>query len=526
MPPLNSDISETEGAAQHGFIEKVKTIAELGEIAERLRAEGKTVVLCHGVFDLIHLGHVRHLEAAKREGDTLIVSITSDKFVNKGPDRPIFTEQLRAEFLSALNIVDFVGIEYGPSAMPVLEAIKPDAYVKGTDYLNASEDITGKIVSERETVEGYGGKVIFTDEITYSSSSLINSHFDVFDSPLRSYLKEKKHHWNAEKLIAQIESIADMKITIVGDAIIDDYQYVEPMGKSAKEAMISSIFKGREIFAGGVFAAANHIASFCREVEIVTTLGAEETFEKVIRESVLPNVKLNIIEIKDRPTTRKVRFLDQGHKPKKFFEVYHMNDFPVGPKDRTAIDDLIERKITSADAVIVTDFGHGLIQQSTVDVLIEKSPFLAVNAQTNSGNHGYNLITKYPSADFLCIDMPEARLAAMDKFSDIVDIIKESLPGQIDCDCIVVTHGEHGCYVGPRNDDVVHMPAFTRDSIDTVGAGDAFFSIASPLMANGANKEMAAFIGNAAGAMKVGIIGHRKSIDKVSLMKFVTTLLK
>jgi rfaE bifunctional protein nucleotidyltransferase chain/domain len=130
---------------------------------------GKTVALAHGVFDLLHLGHVRHIEAAAREGDILILTITADRFVNKGPGRPVFTEQLRAEMLAALEFVDWVAINPHPSAEDMLRAVAPDVYVKGSEYASATDDVTGKIIAEREAVEAGGGRVVFTDDVTFSS---------------------------------------------------------------------------------------------------------------------------------------------------------------------------------------------------------------------------------------------------------------------------------------------------------------------------------------------------------------------
>lgn len=176
--------------------------------------------------------------------------------------------------------------------------------------------------------------------------------------------------------------------------------------------------------------------------------------------------------------------------------------------------------------MIVTDFGHGMIASSTIDTLIRNSRFLAVNAQSNSGNHGYNLITKYPRADYICIDAPEARLAATDKFSDIASVIQDGLHRKIDCDNMIITHGSFGCYPFSSKTGVARVPAFTKTVVDTVGAGDAFLTITAPLVAAGGNIEDVAFIGNAAGAIKVGIVGHRNSVEKAPLVKFVTALLK
>src|ERR1700744_652494 len=504
---------------------KIRTIEQLGEIARAAQSNGQTVALCHGVFDLVHLGHVRHIQAARSEGDVVMVTITADRFVNKGPGRPIFPENMRAEMLAALANVDWVGINHTSSAEPVLDTIRPDIYVKGSDYENPEDDVTGKIRTEREAVERHGGRIVFTRDVTFSSSSLLNRYFDIYDPPLRDYLQKVRESGGAERLLNLIDKVQDMHVVLVGDTIIDEYQYVSALGKSSKENIVATLFKNREQFAGGVIAAANHVASFCKSVEGVTTLGGDDYPEAFIRSHLRPNVTLTPIRIEGRPTTRKLRYVEVGYLHK-LFEVYTMNDTPLDPAERTRIDMVTSERIRAADVVIVTDFGHGMIGSSTVDILTAHSKFLAVNAQSNSGNHGYNLITKYPRADYICIDAPEARLAATDKFSDIASVIEERLSRRIECDSMIITHGSFGCYPFSKKTGVARVPAFTKTVVDTVGPGDPFLTITSPLVAAGGNIEDVAFIGNAAGAIKVGIVGHRSSVKKVPLIKFITALLK
>ncbi|MBR0711235.1 PfkB family carbohydrate kinase [Bradyrhizobium liaoningense] len=505
--------------------EKIKTLEELGAIARAAQAEGRTVALCHGVFDLVHLGHARHILAARNEADVVIVTITADRFVNKGPGRPIFPENMRAEMLAALGTVDWVGINRTSSAEPVLDAVRPDIYVKGSDYENPEDDVTGKIATEREAVERHGGRIVFTRDVTFSSSSLLNRYFDIYDPPLRDYLQKVRESGGAERLLKLIDKIQDMHVVLVGDTIIDEYQYVTALGKASKENIVATLFKNREQFAGGVIAAANHVASFCKSVEIVTTLGGDDYPEEFLRAHIRQNVKLTPIRVENRPTTRKLRYVELGYLHK-LFEVYTMNDTPVSAAQREEIDRVTTERVRGADVVIVTDFGHGMIASSTIDALIANSKFLAVNAQSNSGNHGYNLITKYPRADYICIDAPEARLAATDKFSDIASVIETGLHGRIACDNMIITHGSFGCYPFSSRTGVKRVPAFTKTVVDTVGAGDAFLTITAPLVAAGGSIEDVAFIGNAAGAIKVGIVGHRSSVEKAPLVKFVTALLK
>jgi rfaE bifunctional protein nucleotidyltransferase chain/domain len=529
MSPKSSTqsvVTASSGPPARQARDKVRTLQQLGAIAAALRADGHAVVLAHGVFDLVHMGHVRHLEAARREGDVLIVTITADAFVNKGPGRPIFTEVMRAEMLGALEYVDWVGVNDAPSAENVLEVIKPTVYVKGSDYENPEDDITGRIVQEKDAVEKHGGRLVFTKDITFSSSSLINKYLNVYDPPLRDFLDRMRADGGLPALLSLIEAVKDYRVVLVGDTIIDEYQYVRPMGKSAKENIIASQFQSREVFSGGVIAAANHVASFCREVEVVTTLGALDPYEDVIREHLRPNVKLTAIMRPDAPTVRKSRFVDPSYM-RKLFEVYFFDDTPLDADTEALVQRKVMEATRDADVVIATDYGHGLIPPAIVSVLQDNASFLAVNAQTNAGNQGFNLISKYRRADYVCLDAPEARLAVADKHTEIVDLVENNLSRCIDCERIIITHGQHGCIVFERNNGpAVRVPAFTNTVVDTVGAGDAFLAVTAPLVRAGGRMEEIGFIGNAAGAIKVGIVGHRQYVDKVPLVRFLTAILK
>jgi sugar/nucleoside kinase (ribokinase family) len=166
------------------------------------------------------------------------------------------------------------------------------------------------------------------------------------------------------------------------------------------------------------------------------------------------------------------------------------------------------------------------VARSTIDILLAGSRFLAVNAQSNSANHGYNPVTRYPRADFICIDAPEARLAVNEKFATPQLLLDELLPARMQCGRAIITWGAQGCYARDQKGSVVHIPAFTNSTVDTVGAGDAFFAVAAPLAAAGGNMRDVAFVGNAAGAIKVGIVGHRSSVQKVPVLKYLSVLFK
>ena len=517
---------QSEGTfANENARQKILTIEQLAQTAEAARKKGKTVVLAHGTFDLLHMGHVRYLEQAHEQGDVLLTTITADRFVNKGPGRPVFTSSLRAEMVAALSYVDRVAINDAATAENIITLIKPDVYVKGSEYAQAGNDVTGKIHDERAAVEAYGGRVHFTYDITFSSSSLLNRHFDIFEPGLRSYLDQVRARVNLDEFIKIIDMVKEKSVLMVGDTIIDEYQYVSPLGKSPKENLIPTLYRNAETFAGGIIAAANHVAGFCRDVHVVTCLGDKDGTEELVRSALSPNVKLTVIHRPSLPTTRKRRFIDADYL-RKLFEVYFMDDAPLTGAPEAQLIAAIAKQAPGCDVVVVADFGHGMITSRVRDELIRRSRFLAVNTQTNSANLGFNLITKYSRADYICIDAPEARLATGEPHLELELIASEKLPAAVNCSRLILTHGRHGCVTYDRKVGVRRIPAFTGRAIDTMGAGDAFLSVTAPMVATGGDMEMIGFIGNAVGAIKVGIVGHRQSIEKIPLIKYLATLLK
>jgi rfaE bifunctional protein nucleotidyltransferase chain/domain len=505
--------------------EKILSLDQLSHRAELARKKGQRIVLAHGTFDLLHMGHVRHLEQARALGDLLLVTVTADSYVNKGPGRPVFPATLRAEMLAALRYVAWVAINDGPTAENVIRHVRPDVYVKGSDYAQAEEDITGKIDDERKAVEAHGGRIHFTYDITFSSSSLLNRHFDVFEPKLRGYLEAARSRWDLDEFKRVVDSVKDKSVLLIGDTIIDEYHYVSPLGKSPKENLIPTLYRSAEVFAGGVIAAANHVASFCRDVHVITCLGDDSDAEHFIRSALKSNVELTAVNRAAAPTTRKRRFVDSDYL-RKMFEVYYMDDAPLTGAIEAGVLAAFADRAPEYDLVIATDFGHGMLTGKVRQELETRSRFLAVNAQSNSANHGFNLITKYRRADYICVDAPEARLAVGDPHAEIEVVAGELLPAHVNCSRLIVTHGRHGCVTYDRRRGLHKIPAFTGQAIDTMGAGDAFLAVTSPMVASGHDMELIGFIGNAVGAIKVGIIGHRQSVDRVQLLKYLNMLLK
>lgn len=503
---------------------KIKRLDELATIVDDLRRQGRTIVQCHGVFDLMHPGHIRHLDAAKRDGDVLVVTITKDEHVNKGPGRPVFNQRLRAESIAALATVDFVAINNWPTAVEAIKLLKPHVYVKGSEYAAAENDLTGMISKEEEAVKEVGGRVRFTNEITFSSTELLNTHFDVYPEEAQLFLKQFRQRYSASDVIRQLDSLRRLKVLLIGETIIDEYHYCKPMGKSPKELLVTTKYVREESFAGGILACANHIAGFCEDVHLVSCLGSKDSREEFVQEHLKPNVTAKFFHRDDSATIVKRRYVEQAFLSK-MFEVCFLDDSPIPQRIEREIGRYLQDVLHRYDLVLVADYGHGLMTQALIQLLASGSKLLAVNAQTNSANTGYNLVTKYPRADFICIDEPEIRLACHDRQSDLRMLISD-VTKKLDCRHASVTRGHLGSLTYSQDEGFFDVPVFSSKVVDRVGAGDAYLSVAAPCVANNLPMELVGFVGNAVGALAVRIIGNRSPVEPVPLYKFITALLK
>lgn len=506
------------------YKKKIKPLNELAELLSSLQSEGNKIVHCHGVFDLLHVGHIRYLEHAKKMGDTLVVTVTQDHHVNKGPNRPAFTEHLRAESLAALDCVDYVAINQWPTAVETIKLLKPDFYVKGSDYKDSKDDITGKISDEENSVHSIGGEIRFTEDITFSSSHLINSVIPSFDEETNRYLHDFRRKYSPDDILNQIEKLRNLKVLVIGEAIIDEYVYCESMGKSGKESVLVMKYLSKEQYAGGALAIANHLADFCDSVSLTCYLGTENTEEDFVRNSLKANIDPLFVYKSESPTIVKRRFVD-SYSLAKLLGVYKLNGEQLNPDEENILCNILEERLPEYDVVIVADYDHGLLTPKVIDLLTNKSRFLAVNTQINAANMGFHAISKYANADYVCIHEGEIRLDRRSRKGDLKDLICD-LANRMGGPSIMITRGKNGSLLYRKDEGFTSCPAFAVKIVDRVGAGDAVLALTAVMSADSVPADVINFIGNLVGADAVSIVGNKRSIDRVKLMKSITSLMK
>ncbi len=422
---------------------KILSISGLEELL--MKQTDNTVMLCHGVFDLLHIGHIKYFEEAKSMGDILVVTLTPDAFVNKGAGRPVFNQQLRAEAISALECVDYVAINQWPTAIETIQTLKPDVYVKGPDYKNYADDISGNIELEQKAVESVGGKIKLTKGQVFSSSNLINNFFSNNNPEQKKFIQELKHNFSISDIYGDLDRLENLKVLLVGETIIDEYIFCRSIGKSGKEPVLVSQKLRSEKYAGGVLSVANHLSDFCSKVKVVTYLGDRDSQQNFIEKNISDNVELDFIIKSKSPTILKTRYIDDDSPKTKTQGIYDLNDENLNEVEEKDLLGKLTACIEDYDVIIVVDYGHGLITPNIVKTLENKSGFLAVNTQLNSFNAAFHSISKYKRADYICVHSGELRHDYRNR-NDKIESLTEKLSKRVNSKFVTITHGRKGSH--------------------------------------------------------------------------------
>lgn len=499
---------------------KIINLDEASEIAQKRRSFGSSIGMCHGVFDLLHPGHFAHFQAAKSKVDLLFVSVTSDRYVNKGPGRPLFTDKIRAETISMLECVDYVVISDNSTAVESINAIKPNMYFKGSDYKNAQDDLTGMIDIEIAQVCKFGGVIAYTDEITSSSTKLINDFFSIHSEELESWLRNFRKKFSSDSVIYYLDIIEKSRTSIIGEIIIDKYTSCEPLAKSSKDPILAFQIRETETYFGGTLAIRDNLDSWSHNVSLFSSLpkkveNENENLVNKIRE--LKN--LYAISCENKLIT-KHRFVDKVSKTR-LFETYDFDEIELGHLERDFYESIRVHN-TSTDMWIIADYGHGLISKELAKKISDLDNFIAVNTQANAGNRGYNTITKYPRADFLSLNGGELQLELREKNPDYVKIVPEYMK-KLYSKYAILTLGAQGMMIFSQ-DDITSIPAFGNKVVDKVGAGDSVLAMGSMLARSGAPIEIVGLVSSIVAAHEISQLGHRSGMKLSDIRKAVKAL--
>ena len=464
--------------------DKIISIEQLSSKVKTAKKQGKKIVHCHGVFDLLHIGHIKHFNEAKYHGDILVVTVTPDEYVNKGPNRPAFTTELRLEALAALESIDFVAKNEWPTAVKTIKKIKPDIYFKGPDYKDNKDDVTGMIKEESRAIESVGGTIMYSTDIAFSSSSILNRYTDLYSEEQKSFISSIRKAISPADVTAVLEGLTDLKVLVIGETIIDQYIFCEALGKSGKEPVLVLRDLNTEDYLGGAAAIANHLADFCSSITLISALGELGEYEDFIKANLSKNIRFEFINKSNSPTIIKKRFVEHITNSKTL-GVYTLNDETLSGKDEKKLISIILKEIKKYDLVIVSDYGHGLISEKVAEEIVKNSPYTALNAQINAANSSYHTMDKYEKVECVIINESELRHEFRNRDGDLDDLIR-ALAQNLRAINVVVTRGNNGAELyNSDKDEFMTCPAFASKVVDKVGSGDAMLALLSASLRSG-----------------------------------------
>ncbi len=504
---------------------KLYQIKTLIKVLKNKKLKFQKIVYCHGVFDLLHIGHIKHLKKAKDLGDILVVSLTADKFVNKGPGKPVFNQSLRSEALAALDCVDYVLINEAPTAVNMIKLLKPDIYCKGKDYKNFKDDITGEIRNEVKSLKRFGGKIVFTEEITFSSSRLINRTTDFYSDNKKKILEQIRKRYKFSDIKNFIDNFKKFKILTIGEVIIDKYNFCEAIGKSGKEPILVLKELREEIFFGGVLSIAKNLSNFSDNISVLSMLGEKKDYIQGINKYLPKKVKKNFIYKKNSPTIVKKRYVDHSS-GSKLFGIYNFNDEVLTNNDELNFQKKLVNLLKKNDLVIVSDYGHGLISEKSAKTICKYSKFLSLNAQVNAANIGYHNIRNYNNFNSLIINEKEIRHEMRNKITKL-KILMKNLSNEKKIDNLIVTRGGKGSIMFNRKKNKFSSSdAYATNIIDKIGAGDTMLALIALCFKSKMDDDIALLISSLAAAKSIENYGNKTSIKKINILKTLENILK
>jgi rfaE bifunctional protein kinase chain/domain/rfaE bifunctional protein nucleotidyltransferase chain/domain len=488
---------------------KICSIDRLLAMRDEARAAGRVVVHCHGCFDIVHPGHIHHLQQAKTYGDVLVVSLSADSQVNKGVNRPLVPEDLRAQSLAALECVDFVYVNAEPTAAGLLLRLRPDVYVKGKEYEHNQDP---RFLAERQVVTANGGRVICTSgDVIFSSTTLINQ----LDATAGEFLHHEKlrrlrerHGLGSNELHSIAQRFRGKRIVVVGDYILDRYHFCEAIGVAGESPMMSLRSVDSRDYDGGAAVIALHLAGLGAEPTLVTALSGHGAGPQRLR---LAAAGVDVLALpRERGDVCKHRYLVEQTK---MFKVDDGVAAPLDSRSEEAMSEWVLGAAQGAAGVIFADFGYGAITGGLLDrVLPELRRMVDVIAADVSGRQS-NLL-RFKDVDLLCPTEREVR-ETLNDFGSSLPAAVWNLLHETRARAAIVTLGKQGLMTFDHDHDAAegrlrseYVPALASHAVDPLGCGDALLAAATLSLVAGGSLAAAGFLGAVAAAAHVQTQGN------------------
>lgn len=491
----------------------------------RSKFKNKKIGLCHGGFDIFHIGHLNHLKEAKDNCDLLIVSITAGNFISKSPSLPYNSDQSRLEMLKSIEIVDYVFLDHSISAISVLKSLKPNIYFKGKDYSINNNDYVGNLKSEISFLKKNKIKFYTTKSKLFSSSKIFLNNYSNLENYQKKYIKKFREKYLLANIIEEINKIKSQTVNIFGETIEDKFKFIKILGLASKFPIYSGHIKFIESYPGGTLAVANSALEFTKKVNLITAINKKKIPKDFLKR------KFNLINVPNINHQIKTRYLNE-YRYERFFQLANVNEVDLSSNQDFFLKVL--KKINNKSTNLIMDYGIWKNKSKILDVINLKKRKYFLNVQTNSQNLGNNLIDKYKNYDFCSLDyrefcvnlglpVSEFKYTNEKSYKNIKNLFYKNF--KKNNTIIVVTLGKNGSVVFNK-DIFFYCPVFISSTVDTTGCGDVFYLMFSLLIKNHTSIELAQFISTAYAGLHSLFIGNKKVVEKIELFKYLNFLYK
>ncbi|MDC3295959.1 PfkB family carbohydrate kinase [Candidatus Pelagibacter sp.] len=476
----------------------------------------KKIILCHGVFDIVHPGHIRHFAHCKQKADILIVSLTRDIFIKKGTYRPMVPERLRAFNLASLQLVDYVIIDQNISPVKLLKKIKPNFFAKGLEYADLKNPLT---VKEKNIVESFGGKMIFSPgDYVLSSSKIINQMKpDLKFEKLKLLMDTENIDFNDLKKI--LKDLSKLKVHILGDTIIDTSHYCEVIGGLHKTPTLSVVKQISEDFLGGAAIVASHFKSFAKNVTLTTLFSNDEKGKFALKNLKKNKIKTNYYSEDDRPTTNKNSYIVNKHK---LLKVDELNNNTI---TNSTLDKIIKSLKKDKNQVLVfSDFRHGIFNNQTLSKIFESINHKTFKVADSQVASRWGNISDFKNFDLLTPTEREARYSLFEQDTPIRNLVG-NLQKKSKANNIILKLGEKGLIsISRKKNDYIALDPFVDNLIDSNGAGDALLAYSASTLYTTKSLIISSIIGLLAASCKCETQGNLpvttdQIIEKINLLQ-------
>ncbi len=465
-------------------------------------AQDRRVVFVSGTFNIVHPGHLRLLRFAAECGDYLVVGVLDDSLAQESH----LNQDTRLEGVAAISWVDHAFVLRDPPEHFVAD-LRPAVVVKGKEHESG-------LNPESSPLLAYGGQLLFgSGDTTFSSLELIRRETELINHS--SIIKPRefieRHGIDISVLGSVLEKMRDLRVSVIGDTIVDEYIQCDPLGMSQEDPTIVVTPIMTERFLGGAAIVAGHARRLgAQSVNLISIIGDDEPGRYVEEKTAEYGVAARLVRDDSRPTTLKQRYRASS---RTLLRVSHLRQHKVNKGLQRHILDHVLGALNDTDVFIFSDFNYGTLPQELVDIVsaqCERRGIMVVADSQCSSQVGD--VSRFRNAALLTPTEREARIA-LSNYEDGLVVLAEALRQRANAGNIAITLGAEGLLIHAKITEkgewlTDRLPALNTAPKDSAGAGDCLLVCAAMSMAVGRSIWESMYLGSVAAACQVGRIGN------------------